>query len=166
MFCPNCGKADQKENTYCRSCGEFLPDLNKNALMRFGGVTPQQNANIISFLSLFASIVSLLAGLWMYATNFNVPIVLYLGAALLICNAIWHVSNFYTIRKLSKRLNPTEKSFPETLENKAVSQKELQEADLSDVVPISVTENTTRQLSKEKIKNKSAHSEHQPDRTV
>lgn len=76
MFCPNCGKAEQIPNTYCRQCGEFLPDLTKNALKRFGGTTPQQSANIVSFLSLFASIVSLLAGLWMYATGFNVPVVL------------------------------------------------------------------------------------------
>ncbi|CAN5438817.1 hypothetical protein BH20ACI1_BH20ACI1_22150 [soil metagenome] len=146
MFCPNCGKGDQKENTYCRQCGEFLPDLTKNALKRFGGVTPQQNANIISSLSLFASIVSLLAGLWMYATNFNVPIVLYLGTALLICNAIWHVSNFYTIKKLSKRLNPTDENLSKYLEDKTATQKELNEPDFSDAVPMSVTEKTTRKL--------------------
>ncbi len=157
MYCPNCGKSDQTENTYCRQCGEFLPDLNKNALMRFGGVTPQQNANIIGYLSLFASIISLFGGLWMYATGFNVPVVLWLGAALLICNAIWHVSNFYTVKKLSKRLNPIEKDSLRHLEDKAVLQKELNEADFSDAVPISVTEKTTRKL---KVKNRSAQSEH------
>lgn len=35
----------------------------------------------------------------------------------------------------------------------------LKEADLGNVVPISITENTTRHLS-EKANNKSAHSEH------
>ena len=162
MFCPKCGKPNQAENTYCRQCGEFMPDLKKDALMRFGGVTPQQNARTISLMSLFASIISLIAGFLMYATNFDIPIILYLGAALLICNAVWHASNFYTVNKLFKRLNPVEKETSNHLENKTLSPKELDEADFSDVVPISVTENTTRQLN-EKIKNTSTHSEHQSD---
>jgi hypothetical protein len=26
MFCPNCGRSEQKLDTYCRDCGEFLAD--------------------------------------------------------------------------------------------------------------------------------------------
>ncbi len=29
MYCPKCGIADQKPETYCRRCGIFLPDLTK-----------------------------------------------------------------------------------------------------------------------------------------
>jgi hypothetical protein len=27
MFCPKCGSADQKAESYCRQCGEWLPDI-------------------------------------------------------------------------------------------------------------------------------------------
>ncbi len=146
MFCPNCGKSDQIEDTYCRGCGEYLSDLNKNALMRFGGITPRENAKVISFMSFFAAIISLLGGLWMYFTDFSVPIILYLGAALLICNAVWHISNFYAISKLSKRINPVEKESSEQLKNKTDSSNQLPEADFSNNIPVSVTEHTTKNL--------------------
>ncbi len=42
MFCPKCGTADQIENSYCRNCGEFLPDLTKNKIVSFGGDTPEE----------------------------------------------------------------------------------------------------------------------------
>ncbi len=158
MFCPNCGTADQKENTYCRSCGELLPDLSKNSRLVFGGNTPQGTANIISGISLIASVFSLFFGWWLYATKFNTPIVIYLAAALLICNAIWHASNFFMVQKLAKRFKPNKEksdSQKEIVEDKSSQQKTLPTADLSNVVPISVTENTTRHLS-EKANRKSS----------
>ena len=158
MFCPKCETADQKENIYCRSCGEFLPDSNKNSQLVFGGNTPQQTANIISSISLIAAVFSFFVGWWLYATNFNFPIVIYLAAALLICNAGWHASNFYMVQKLAKRFKPNKEnqdSQKEIAEDKSSQQKTLPTADLSGVVPISVTENTTRNLS-EKSNRKSS----------
>ncbi|MDQ3321731.1 MAG: hypothetical protein M3525_04750 [Acidobacteriota bacterium] len=105
MFCPNCGKAEQTENTYCRSCGAFLNGGNKLSIFSFGGISPRQNVQTINILSVAASIISLLAGIWMYATNFNVPVVLYFAASILLCNAFWHFSNFLVGMKLKKRLN-------------------------------------------------------------
>ncbi len=161
MFCPNCGKADQKENAYCRSCGEFLPDLSKNSQLVFGGNTPQQTANIISGISLIAFLLSLFAGWWLYATRFNMPAVIYLAAAVLICNAIWHACNFFMVQKLVKRFKPNREksdSQNEIAEDKVSQQKSLPTADLSNVVPITVTENTTKHLF-EKINRKSSQTE-------
>lgn len=110
MFCPNCGKPDQAKNSYCRACGQFLPDLNSMARPGFGGHTPQDNARSISFLSLIAGIISVFAGIWMYVTRFNAPVVLYIAAAVLICNALWHFSNMYIARKLSTRIDPQRSS--------------------------------------------------------
>ena len=43
MFCPKCGKSDQKENSYCRQCGEYLPDvLNKKTKFSIGRNTPEE----------------------------------------------------------------------------------------------------------------------------
>ncbi|CAN5436647.1 hypothetical protein BH18ACI1_BH18ACI1_18080 [soil metagenome] len=157
MFCLNCGKADQTENTYCRSCGEFLPDLSKNSSIIFGGSTPQQTANIIGGISLVSSVFSLFVGCWLYITGFNIPIVIYLAAALLICNSIWSASNFLMVQKLAKRLNPNKQklnSQNEITEDNFSQQKVLPTADLENFLPISVTENTTKHLS-EKAKRSS-----------
>lgn len=161
MFCPSCGKSDQIENSYCRSCGEFLPDLSKNSQLVFGGTTPQQTANIISGISLVAAVFSLFAGFWLYATRFNIPIVIYLAATLLICNAIWHISNFFMVQKLVKRFKPSKEksdSSKKIAEEKSSHQKSLPTANLRDVVPTTVTENTTKHLP-EKINRKSSQTE-------
>jgi hypothetical protein len=156
MFCPNCGNADQTENSYCRKCGEFLPNLKKPLKNSFGGETPQENVRAISSLSLIASVASLLVAVWMYATNHSVPFVLHLAAAVLLCNAFWNLSNFYIVRKLAARLNLKRSESieqPQILpENKSdSSQILLPKADTNEfITPDSVTENTTRKLKSEK----------------
>ncbi|MGC2235264.1 MAG: hypothetical protein WA584_03835 [Pyrinomonadaceae bacterium] len=154
MFCPKCGIADQKENSYCRKCGEFLPDLNKITKNSFGGDTPQENVRSISSLSLIASVVSLLVAISMYATNHSVPFVLHLAAAVLLCNAFWNLSNFYVVRKLAARLNQKRDYTGEQQilpENKSdSSQMKLPKADTNEfITPDSITENTTRKLKTE-----------------
>lgn len=146
MFCPNCGNPDQAENSYCRQCGEFL----SKGGAAFGGVSPRDNINSISILSGVGAAVSLVIALWMYTSRFSVPIVLYLGAAILICNAAWHIANIYTVRKLASRIPKTRK---ETTHDQsaiagAPTKDLLNPADMSDHIPASVTENTTRHLSK------------------
>lgn len=147
MFCSNCGKPDQAENGYCRACGEFLADPSRSSLIAFGGKTPQQNVNAINILSVLAAIASILAAVWMYKTQFSVPVALYFGAAMLICNAIWHLSNLSVGIKLKRRLgkakNPTDTS--------AKTNELLPEMNQQDIIPASVTEKTTLHLS-EKIK--------------
>lgn len=145
MFCPKCGKADQSPDAYCRSCGEFLHDPNRSNIIAFGGKTPQQNVNAINILSVLAAIASLLAAIWMYQTRFNEPIALYFGAALLLCNAFWHLSNFYTGLKLKRRLGNS-KSVEESLPS-ATTRELLPEMNQDDLVPPSVTERTTRNLA-------------------
>ncbi len=148
MFCPKCGNADQIENTYCRSCGEFLNYSNKSSALSFGGNTPQQNVSAINILSLIAAAFSLFTGIWMYATQFNVPMVLYFAAAILICNAFWHFSNFFVGMKLKKSLNNARSDLAEKSENihSTKTQELLPEADLNNIVPPSIVENTTRKL--------------------
>jgi hypothetical protein len=148
MFCPNCGNPDQEENTYCRQCGEFLVGTKSLGAFSFGGVTPRQNVNAISLLSLIAALLSLLAALWMYITKFNLPIALYLGAAILLCNAFWHLANIYTARKLASRIlqNPRGDEKGQTAMPRAETRELLEPADMSSVIPATVTENTTRQL--------------------
>jgi hypothetical protein len=146
MFCPKCGTPDQTENSYCRQCGEFL----SKGGSAFGGVTPRDNINSISILSGVGAAVSLVIALWMYTTRFSVPMVLYLGAAILICNAAWHIANIYTVRKLASRIPKTRKETAATQPaiDAAATRELLNPADMSDHIPASVTENTTKHLSK------------------
>jgi len=147
MFCPNCGKPDQEENTYCRQCGEFLVGTKSLGAFSFGGVTPRQNVNAISLLSLIAALLSLLAALWMYITKFNFSVALYIGAAVLLCNAFWHLANIYTARKLASRILQNPKSEKgQTAMPRAETRELLEPADMSAVIPATVTENTTRHL--------------------
>jgi hypothetical protein len=155
MFCPNCGKPDQEENTYCRQCGEFLVGTKRLGAFNFGGVTPRQNINAISLLSLIAALISLFAAWWMYMTRFEFPLALFFGAAILLCNAFWHAANIYTSRKLASRIlqNPKgEKG--RTAMPPAETRELLEPADMSSVIPATVTENTTRQLVTPKKREK------------
>ena len=161
MFCPNCGKSEQSENTYCRSCGEFLPDSTKNSQLFFVVNTPQQKANIISGVSLIAFVFSLFFGWWLYATKFNIPLINWLATAFLIFNAVWHISNFFAVQNLAKlpKVNKEKTDLQKQIvENKPFHQNALPSADLSNVVPVSVTENTTQSISG-KIKINLSHAE-------
>ena len=152
MFCSNCGAAEQTPDTYCRSCGDFLEHRTTGSRLAFGGRTPQQNLTSINILSLVAAIISIHAGVWMYLTHFNVRFVLYLGAAVLLCNAIWHFSNFVVSTKLERRLKKAKGDL--TAEPAQVSAAETREllptGTQPDAIPLSITESTTRDL-KQKI---------------
>jgi hypothetical protein len=163
MFCPNCGKADQTENTYCRSCGEFLPDLSKKSKIAFGGNTPEEQINANLFLNLLSAIVSLILGIALYWTIWDkgdASPIIYIVAAFLLAMSGWQFSTFAVGLKLKKtfrkRKSNTEKeeSSNEKTFAAAKTKELLNEADFSDVVSVSVTENTTKHLA-EKIKRSS-----------
>ena len=175
MYCPNCGKADQEENTYCRQCGEFLPVFaKKKKSLSFGGDTPEEQINANLFLNFLSGMVSLILAILLYAT-FGVkggtsPII-YIVAAFLLAMCGWQFSTFRVGLKLKKTFSKrktgadTEEYSAEKSFNSSNNKELLKEADFSDIVPVSVTENTTRHLT-ENVKNKSTQSEHQSDRTV
>ncbi len=165
MFCPNCGKADQIENSYCRKCGEFLTGSSKKTLPAFGGNTPEEQIRANLFLNLLSAIVSLILAVSLYWTfgwkSGDVPPIIYIVAAFLLAMCGWQFSTFLIGLKLRRNFNQrkgeTEKDvFSETTKNlsSANTRELLNEADLTDVVTTSVTENTTKHLS-EKVKRSS-----------
>jgi hypothetical protein len=153
MFCPNCGKSEQIPNSYCRQCGEFL-NFKAGSISKYGGNSPLENLGSINSLSLIGAIFSIFAAVWMYATQMQIPIVLYFGAAILICNAAWHFSNFFVGIKLKRRLKTAreELSQPQKQVQSAVTKELLPEAKFEDIVPASITENTTKNLIEVKTK--------------
>lgn len=174
MFCPNCGKAEQTENTFCRGCGEFLPDRNDwiNKLS-FGGNTPEEQINANLFLNLLSAVVSFLLAVSLYWTfgwrNGGAPVIIYIVAAFLLAMSGWQISTVGVGLKLKKNFKrrkedgkiPAESAAPPTPENlfqSAQTKELLNEADLENIVPAaaaSIIENTTKTFS-EKIKNRSS----------
>lgn len=167
MFCPKCGKADQTLNTYCRQCGEFLPDHSvKKRGFTMGGDTPEQQIRVNLILNFLSGAVSLILAILLYATFWNQPgtsQVIYLTAAFLLAMCGWQFSTFRVGLKLRKtfaaRKNTGEvetiKPFGENDLPSAKTAPLLNEADMTNVVSASVTENTTKHLS-EKINRRSS----------
>lgn len=157
MYCPKCGAADQKANSYCRKCGEFLPDLEKRSNFEFGGTTPEEQINTNLFLNLLSAIVSFALAIALYATFWKrgdtLPVI-YIVAAFLLAMSAWQTSTFVVGLKLkrnfNKRKSPSIGAAPEKEKvnsfESARTKILLDEANLENVVPASVVENTTKLL--------------------
>lgn len=166
MFCPKCGKADQQTNAYCRNCGEFLPDFNsKKRALTIGGDTPEEQIRDNLILNFLSGTVSFILAIVLYATfrrQPDVSPVIYMVAGFLLAMCGWQFSTFRVGLKLRKtfrkRIMIESETVSQTNQNafeSAKTQDLLPKADYSNIVPASVTENTTKTLG-EKIKNRSA----------
>ena len=47
MYCPQYGAGNQNAKAYCKSCGEWLPDITRTR-NTFGGEALQQTSHLIS----------------------------------------------------------------------------------------------------------------------
>ena len=151
MFCPNCGNADQLPETYCRRCGTFLPDLNKPAKKR--EATPEDNLKANSVLTLMTVIVCFTLAILLYAMlafrDGTHPLI-YATAGLLLAMGAWHIQTFIRTRQLKRqwerkvRITTADKT-PEIAAPPV--QPRLPDANMADMVPASVTEATTKNLT-------------------
>lgn len=166
MFCPNCGKSEQSLNTYCRQCGEFLPDYSdKKRTFSMGGNTPEEQIRVNLILNFLSGAVSFILAIVLYATFWGKPDtspVIYMVAAFLLAMCGWQFSTFRVGLKLRKTFERrknidienagrVEKNIFESIKTKDL----LPEADFSNVAPTSITENTTKTLT-EKVKRRSS----------
>ena len=163
MYCPNCGKANQQVNTYCRQCGKFLPDFDK---IKRREISPEEHLKANSVLNIMTAIASITLAILLYVFFFgreDTPILIYITAGFLTAMFAWQVQVFWRNLKLKKQItrhNNSEKNLSENVkisENfQAAPTKELlAEADLNDVVPVSVIENTTKNLIERKARKSS-----------
>ena len=142
--------------SYCRACGEWLPDIAKRGIKSFAGDSPEESLYISLFLSAMSSIVALLLAVWLYATYLGrpgVPGIIYVTAAFLLAIAGWQASNFYVGIKLRKKLVRRRKGNFAASPNEfndiaSQSNAALPAADASQFIgqAASVTENTTELL--------------------
>ena len=155
MFCPKCGNADQKENSFCRNCGTFLPDFDK---LKSKETTPEQQITISSTFNFLSALISLVLTIILhvlYTGKEGTPIIIYVVIGFLTANFFWQAQAFWRVRQLKKqlpkrRVEDSENS-NQIIESHYSTEKLLPQADFENIVPASVTEQTTKNL--EKIKS-------------
>ena len=152
MFCPKCGKGEQKADSYCRNCGEFIVDSSSRSslIVRILGISnPEKQLNLTLTVDLITAIVSgfLLFSLMGYfdATEDRTgvpttPLVYVLYVFLgLVC--IWQLFSFTIGTTFKRKLSASRRAQLESSQ-----QQKLNPADEQDVFPIAITEDTTRRL--------------------
>ena len=73
MFCPNCGAAEQAADSYCKRCGEWLPDMRRRRGRRFVSATPEQLLNKMLVLGGLSSLASLVATVLLFTAGAAAP---------------------------------------------------------------------------------------------
>ncbi len=151
MYCPRCGKAEQVAETFCRQCGLFLPDLSKPVKRE---LPPEDHLQANTVLNSLTILVSFTLSILLFALRPSSHPLIYTTAGLLIAIGAWHIQTLIRTQKLKKQWKrraplagvETGLPEPERAVKSASTAKLLDQADFSDAVPASVTENTTRHL--------------------
>lgn len=151
MFCPKCGKAEQSPETYCRQCGIFLPDFTKPAKTR---QSPEVHVTANIVLSSMTIVVSFTLSIliWaMLAFRPDTHPLIYVTAGLLFAMGIWHIQTLWRTLLLRKHLKQNMRKETELVNVSTYSSERfLEDANFEDVVPASVTERTTNQLTEKR----------------
>ena len=151
MYCPKCGAPGQSAKAYCKSCGEWLPNLDAKTQKTFGGDTPQQILFTNLFMSAITTLAALFSGLALYITYLgesDAKWSVYLAGAFCICIACWQASTFFITLRLRQRLKNSRESLAPPELSDAKRAPALNAADMSAFVGVkSVTENSTELLN-------------------
>lgn len=162
MFCPKCGKSDQKENTYCRNCGVFLPDFTKAGKRR---ISPEEHIKsniVLSAMTVAASLtLAILLMSFFFGAKDTSPLI-YATVGFLFAMSAWQAQTLWRTFQLKKHFRERKGAVPD-LQNEespnafesVPTAKLLNEADFADVTPTRVVENTTKNLTK-KVARKSS----------
>ena len=159
MYCPMCGADSQKANSYCKRCGEWLPDINGRSRGAFGGETPQQNIFTGLFMSALSALAALFSAIALYATYLgsgDAKWSVYVAAAFCVCIAGWQASSFVVSLKLRRRLKRAREDSKSVAKMEArQSAPALKEADTDAFIGApSITENTTSLLESAGSRNR------------
>jgi hypothetical protein len=150
IFCPSCGAKGQSVESYCRFCGEWLPDIEALTNRKlFGKLTREQKIGkmrvleaVSAGLSLTSAaiIISILAGGDMK--------ILFLAAFCCILVAVYQVVNFYLGYKLQPRADQSRAENADEI--KRIAEKRINALNAGETTDFvngaSVTENTTKNL--------------------
>ena len=162
MYCPQCGKADQETESYCRNCGEFLLDHSGRSflvsrLLGSSKPTTQITVNVvIDLITIFTCflLLGILNGHYdalRVRTGEQPPSVIYVVYAFLIAIAAWQFFSLVIGLRLRTKLG--RKNVPDIEPKTSASPKTqefLPDADQFGTAPLSVTEDSTRILENAK----------------
>ena len=141
MFCPKCGKADQSPDTNCRQCFTYLSDSEP--------VQPDKLNSVLSALSA-VTCFGLAVALYLYFLNLGAPpTIIYVTAGLLVAMGIFHIQAL--VRALQNRVHVSSNqdflpTFPETIDRPTVANGILNKAEFESMVPVTITDVTTKNL--------------------
>ncbi len=156
MFCPNCGAPDQTTESFCRKCGAYLPDFEKLKKKE----TPfEEHIKVNTFFTVATAAVSATLAVLLYFTFISqgdAPVIIYPVFGFLIAITGWQVQTFIRTRMIKRQFEnlrpPRDAELDELIPR---SNELLPEPALDDVVPTSVTERTTRDLTGARRKSSS-----------
>ena len=151
MFCPKCGSGDQHADSYCKRCGEWLPDvdaLNKRGLFRKR--TREEKIRKMRTLEALSAALSLLSAaiiffvIWSGSSR---PLLIVSGMFGVIV-AVYQIVNFYLGHSLQRRVDQTREDGRAQMNVPAEQRPgRLSPADTTQLAQMqSVVENTTQLL--------------------
>ena len=154
VFCSKCGKGDQETDSYCRNCGEFLVDgSSRSPLVNrvFGISNPEKQISLTMTIDLLTTIFSgvLLFALMGYfdateqKTGIPTSPLVYVLYVFLTLVALWQLFSFTVGTRLKRKLKASRQA---NLRLQPPSEQSLPPAHEKDVIPITITEQTTRKL--------------------
>lgn len=150
IFCSRCGASGQRYESYCRSCGEWLPD--PSAAMtprgRMRRLSPERKQRRMRALELLSAAAALASGLLTLAVLSGASLEL-LVVAMVLCFAIvgWQLVTFFMGRSIQAKRGQESEGEATLPAAQAAARPTLNAADTRDLVqPPSVTENTTALL--------------------
>lgn len=153
MFCPKCGNPDQAPESYCRQCGLFLPDLAKPVKTETSPET-HFRANIALSSMTIVACITLAILLWsMLAFRDDTHPLIYVTAGLLIAMAMWHIQTLWRTILLKKQFKKNRSAREMDTGFHGDTAKLLDEADLANLVPATVTEQTTNHLAEKRSRS-------------
>ena len=150
MFCPKCGRGGQAPDSYCRQCGDWLPDLSSGARRgRFRRPSREDRVRrmrVLQFVSIGLSLASTLIIIHILVNGVDREM-LPLAA---LCGFLVAVYQIITLILGTKVLNPKIERAPmdtQVLQEPSGSRPYLQAADTGQFIkPDSVVDDTTELL--------------------
>jgi len=159
MFCPKCGNPDQQPDSYCRRCGIYLPDLSKKSRQQSPEDHIKANLVLNSLTIIAAFTLAILLYVFVAFRDDTHPLI-YVTAGFLIAIGAWHIQTLWRTILLRKHFKKKSTIESDVENDNLDDANRLASADMSSIVPASVTELTTRDLAKVEILSQS---QQQPD---
>lgn len=107
IYCPACGAGEQSHESYCRSCSEWLPNLEHIGRSSMARTTSReervQRIRSLELISVGMSLTSALI-VFLFLTGYLDRNLLFLVVAFGVVVSIYQIANLYLGRKVEKSL--------------------------------------------------------------